>query len=104
MKQVQIGRDAAQELEEAAAWYESEQQGLGFRLISSFEHAVQLLGDSNPPLTPVWGTAGKMGVQKLILHKFPFSVIVYEMEHTVVVVALAHHSRRPGYWKSRVAP
>ena len=104
MTQVKIGKDAALELEEAADWYEKEQPGLGNRLISAFEHAIQLLGEVNPPLAPSGGSAGKKGAQKLILHKFPFSMIVYEMEHTIVVVALAHHSRRPGYWKSRVAP
>jgi toxin ParE1/3/4 len=103
MKQVKIGKDAAQELEEAAAWYESEQKGLGIRLISAFEHGIQLLHEPNPPLIPVQGEAGGKGAKKLILHKFPFSVIVYEMEDTVAVVALSHHSRKPGYWKLRVA-
>ena len=49
MKQVKIGKDAAQELEEAAAWYEGEQDGLGSRLISAFEHAIKLLSEPNPP-------------------------------------------------------
>ena len=40
MKQVRIGKDAALELEEAAAWYEKEQPGLGAQLISAFEHAI----------------------------------------------------------------
>jgi len=104
MKHIQIGKDAAVEFEEAAAWYEIEQPGLGARFISTFEHALDLLGESNPPLTPVEGGAGELGAQKLLLHKFPFSVIVQQRADTVVVVALAHHSRRPGYWRSRVAP
>jgi hypothetical protein len=104
MKNVKIGKDAALELEAAAAWYEDEQKGLGNRLVSNFEHAIRLLSEPHPPLTPLQGKAGKSGAKKLILHKFPFSVIVYEMEHTVAVVALAHHSRKPGYWKSRLAP
>lgn len=104
MKHVKIGRDAAQEFQEAAAWYEMEQDGLGERFIAAFQHAIQLLGEDNPPLTPAEGGAGTKGARKLILHKFPFSVIVYELESSLVVVALAHHSRKPGYWKSRKAP
>ena len=50
MKQIKIGKDAAQELEKAADWYESEQKGLGSRLISAFEHAIKLLSEPNPPL------------------------------------------------------
>lgn len=52
MKHVKIGRDAAQEFQEAAAWYEMEQDGLGERFIAAFQHATQLLGEDNPPLTP----------------------------------------------------
>lgn len=104
MKHVKIGKDAALELEEAAAWYEHEQTGLGVRFISAFENALDLLREANPPLTPILGNAGRLGAQKLILHRFPFSVVVQEMEHAIVIVALAHHSRRPGYWRFRLAP
>ncbi len=103
MKQVKIGKDAALELEEAAAWYETEQSGLGSRFITAFENAIKLLGEQDPPVTPAGGNAGKQGAKKLILHKFPFSLIVYELEQSIVVVALAHHSRKPGYWRSRVS-
>jgi len=61
MKRVKIGTDAAVEFEEAAAWYEIEQPGLGARFISAFEHAIDLLGESNPPLTLVDGSAGELG-------------------------------------------
>lgn len=101
---VKIGKDAALELEEAAVWYEKEQRGLGTRLISSFENAIKLLSEPNPPLTLVQGEAGRKGARKLILHKFPFSMIIYGVEQIRVVVALAHHSRKPGYWKSRATP
>lgn len=104
MKRVKIGRDAAEEFQEAATWYEREQEGLGERFIAAVEHAIQLLGEENPPLTPAEGGAGTKGARKLILHKFPFSLIVYELANSLVVVALAHHSRKPGYWRPRKAP
>jgi plasmid stabilization system protein ParE len=104
MKQIKIGKDAAREFEEAAAWYEKEQPVLGEKFIDAFESALELLGETNPPLTPCLGDAGSIGAKKLILHKFPFSMIVHEMEELMIVVALAHHSRKPGYWKDRVNP
>lgn len=55
MKRAQVGKDAAQEFQEAATWYEQEQEGLGKRFIAAFENALQLLEDENPPLTPVQG-------------------------------------------------
>lgn len=104
MPKVKISPEAAQEFEEAAAWYEQEQRGLGTRFLNAFQNAVQLLREPNPPLTNVQGKAGKLGARKLILHKFPFSLIVREMHQSLVIVALAHHSRRPGYWKERITP
>ena len=102
MPSVKISPEAAQELEEAAAWYENEQFGLGSRLLLSFENALQLLREPSPPLTIVEGRASELGAKKLVLHRFPFSVIVVELNQIVVVIALAHHSRKPGYWKSRI--
>jgi toxin ParE1/3/4 len=102
MSIVKISPEAAKELEEAAVWYESEQIGLGSRFLASFEHALKLLKEPNPPLTPVQGEAANLGAKKLLLHRFPFSVITIELGQTIVVVAFAHNSRKPGYWKLRI--
>ena len=41
------------------------------------------------------------GVKRLRLKRFPFDVIVVERETEALVVAFAHHARRPGYWRQR---
>src|SRR3990172_145174 len=104
MVKIKVSREAARELEEAATWYEKEQMGLGNRLTDVFEHAIQLLREPNPPLTPVQGKAARLGGKKLILHRFPFSLITVQFYQTITVVAFAHHSRRPGYWIERISP
>jgi hypothetical protein len=41
------------------------------------------------------------GTRRLLLQRFPFSII-YRVESTwVLVVAIAHQRRRPGYWRRR---
>ena len=102
MRVVRISAEAAQELVEAAAWYERESPGLGARLIDAFEHAIELLREEMPPLTPLTGEAAHRGAKRLLLHRFPFWVITIERGDEFVVVALAHHARRPGYWKDRL--
>lgn len=102
--EIEIGKEAAAELEEAAAWYEQEQAGLGFGLVNAFENAVRLLREPNPPLTPVLGEAASLGAKKLILHRFPFSLVIVQSRQKIIIVALAHHARRPGYWTERIAP
>jgi hypothetical protein len=91
-------------LEEAASWYEQEEVGLGERLINAFEQAIQLLAEPNPPLVPVPHKAVESGAKQLILHRFPFSLITIKRNQTCIVVAFAHHSRKPGYWRRRISP
>ena len=102
MTTVRISRDAARELEDAVQWYERESPGLGGRLVNAFEHAIGLLRGKMPPLLPVDGNAGKKGAKRIILRRFPFSVIVIQRSDDYLVVALAHHSRKPGYWQGRI--
>ena len=99
---IKVSKEAARELEEAAIWYESEQASLGSRFLDAFDDAIQLLKESNPPLTPIDGEAHSLGGKKLILHKFPFSLITIEKNSIIILVALAHHSRKPGYWADRI--
>jgi toxin ParE1/3/4 len=101
---VKVSKEAAEELVEAAAWYEAEQPGLGVKLIDAFEHAIQLLKEPKPPLTPVLGHAAELGGKKLILHRFPFSLIIVQVNKVMNVVAFAHHARKPGYWAERNSP
>jgi len=58
MQRVKIGPEAAEELQEAAGWYEEKQTVLGTRFLDAFDHAIQLLREPSPPLTPVSGASG----------------------------------------------
>lgn len=45
------------------------------------KEAAAELEEPNPPLTPVLGNAASLGAKKLILHRFPLSlVIIYSQE------------------------
>jgi hypothetical protein len=102
MRTVRVLAQAARELEEAAAWYENEHDGLGTRLLDEFDRAVRLLQDDLPPLTPLIGEAGGLGAKRLLLHRFPFSIVVVDLDEELIVVAVAHQARRPGYWSERL--
>ena len=41
------------------------------------------------------------GVQKCRLKQFPFSLLFINRQDYVWVVAVAHGSRKPGYWRDR---
>jgi hypothetical protein len=48
--------------------------------------------------------AAKLGAKRLLLQRFPFSIVTIANSHVITVVAFAHHSRKPGYWHERIAP
>jgi hypothetical protein len=39
--------------------------------------------------------------RRFVLPRFPFSIFYRFNETEVVLVAVAHHKRRPGYWDQR---
>jgi plasmid stabilization system protein ParE len=47
------------------------------------------------------GESGMHHTRSLPLHGFPYSLIYRLRDDTVRVIAVAHHSRRPGYWVGR---
>ena len=49
------------------------------------------------------GAAGKHGAKRLILKRFPYDVVVKERDGELLVIAIAHHSRRPAYWRDRLS-
>jgi hypothetical protein len=101
MPVVRLHQSAAAEAVEAAAWYELQQPGLGREFDAAIQAALDLLEQEIVPLTPMPGPAGARGAMRLVLKRFPYDVVVFEHQGEILVLALAHHSRRPGYWRHR---
>ncbi len=102
MRILRILAAAAEEAAEAAAWYEKERSGLGIDFQNATEAALDVLEQDIVPLTSMSGVSGTRGVKRLMLRRFPYAVIVHESDTEIMVIAFAHHSRRPGYWRDRV--
>ncbi|RFF28920.1 hypothetical protein DZC52_15180 [Wenzhouxiangella sediminis] len=85
MPRLRILQAAAEEAEAAIAWYESERRGLGADFAVCVERALDLLEDGLIPLLPLPGESGR----------------VLERGEELIVVAFAHHSRKPRYWRAR---
>jgi len=104
MKKVRILQEAAEEAIAAADWYDKEREGLGKEFASAVEIAVDLIEEDILPLSPMPGKSGTIGVKRLILKRFPYDIVVIVGELETVVIAVAHHSRKPGYWRERLSP
>lgn len=89
--------EAERELDESMCRYEWDVPGLGRRFADEVERAVEVLLEH-----PDIGARVDDDLRHLVLRKFPFSVVYGTAPGLVYIVAIAHSSREPGYWRSRV--
>lgn len=88
--------EAEQELIEEAARYESEVPGLGNRFGAEVNRVIELLLE-NPKI----GAPVNDKLRHFVLRRFPHSIIYAVIADTLFILAVAHGSREPGYWRSR---
>lgn len=88
---------AEADLRDAAEYYrERAGVALSQALFTEFEHSVRMLMQ-HPLLGALWA----QGKRRLVMKHFPFSVIYTVASEEIFILAVAHHSRRPGYWRKR---
>jgi hypothetical protein len=104
MRTVRILEEASQEAIKAAAWYEYEQPGLGAEFFAAVDAAIDVIEENFTPLLPLPEEAGHTGAKRLVLERFPYDIVAIELPEETVVIAVAHHSRKPGYWLGRSKP
>jgi plasmid stabilization system protein ParE len=94
---ISLSGEAQGDFDAAVDWYLEE---LAFAaadgFTDEFEQALTLLARF-----PDLGVNGRHKTRVFTLKKFPYSVIYRVFPEHVRVVAVAHHSRRPGYWAGR---
>jgi hypothetical protein len=92
-----IEEAAELELTGSVAFYEEKQLGLGL----DFERATQAALKRIASSADTW-PAGKYGTRHYRMERFPFLIHYLDMPDRIWIVAFAHTSRKPHYWKSRV--
>ena len=95
---VRSSEPASDELAEAVRWYESRRAGLGGEFFDAVVATVSLI-ETNPEIGTTISPDGQ--TRRVLVARFPYQV-VYRLRPTeMVIVAIAHLKRRPGYWKNR---
>ena len=96
-KSLRVNSQAQNEINKAFDWYFE-------RSPQSAEAFLDEIGDSlkrivaGPHRFPI----STKNTRRLVLAKFPYTVFFQEKDATILVVAVAHAKRRPGYWGGRV--
>ncbi len=88
---------ASEEIVETTAYYEGEVPGLGERFVNEVERIIEVLCDQ-----PKIGQSVGEELRRILLARFPYSLIYSIEPERIWVIAVAHHRRRPGYWQDRI--
>jgi toxin ParE1/3/4 len=81
----------------AVAWYEEERSGLGAEFLAEVERATRRI-----IAFPQHGSPYLVGTRRIVLRRFPYSVVYWPDASDLLVVAVAHARRKPGYWRNRL--
>ena len=88
--------EAETEFIESAAHYESEAPGLGRRFGRAVKQVLEIIAE-NPEI----GSLLDGELRSFVVAGFPYSIIYACYEDSLIVLAVAHGKRKPGYWRSR---
>lgn len=94
--------EAGSELDAAVDWYGLQLFGLGEDLLELVEESANLVlkWPRIAPEFPGWDR--EPVVRSHGLERFPYQLIYYVTDSELMIVAFAHNSRKPGYWKDRI--
>jgi toxin ParE1/3/4 len=98
VRRVRTSAPAATEFSEAVRWYESRRSGLGGEFFDDVVATLSLIRD-NPEIGTAISSDGR--TRRALIPRFPYQVIYRLRPDAIVIVAVAHLRRRPGYWENR---
>lgn len=95
-RKARFHRAARAELRRAVEYYDAEVPGLGAELAEAVERTVEEI-----TTFPELGTPYLADTRRRMVRRFPFSVIYRLRTDEIVILAVAHQKRKPGYWRGR---
>lgn len=93
---VELLAGAQIELDQAYAWYEGQQTGLGMQFLAEFDAAVNRIVAFPGAYRPFGD-----GVRRCLVKRFPYGILYGVDADKIIIVAVAHLHRRPDYWTDR---
>ena len=90
--------EALEEYNEAGYHYFRKEPGLDLRFIVSVENAIQSILED-----PLRYRRFDEDVRRCLTRIFPYAVLYTIEEDFILIIAVAHFSREPGYWKHRIS-
>jgi plasmid stabilization system protein ParE len=88
---------AKYELSQAAEFYKQKELNLGLDFLEEVYSAIKRILEF-----PLSFQKFSVNTRKCLINRFPFAIIYQIKEEGVIILAITHLSRKPGYWIERV--
>jgi plasmid stabilization system protein ParE len=89
--------EARLEYREAAAFYERRRSGLGAAFTIEIEAPIERILEA-----PDRSRFVEEDVRRCFAYRFPYGVVYTVESNFILIIAVAHASRKPGYWRERL--
>ena len=87
--------EAADEYEEAIAYYEDCQTGLGKQLSQEIDASIKLILAFPKAWTTLDGE-----IKRILIRRFPFGLLYISRNDEIYILAVMNLNRNPNYWKN----
>jgi plasmid stabilization system protein ParE len=94
---IEFHPEALAEYEAAALYYAGRREDLDRRFIAAVEHAISQIQEA-----PQRWRILEDDVRRCLTRVFPYAVLYTIEPHYVLIVAVMHCHREPGYWRHRI--
>lgn len=88
---------AQQELDDAVVWYEHQQPGLGLQFLDEIDRAIKRIVTYPKSCAEI-----EDGIRRCLIKRFPYGLIYGIDNDVLVIIAVSHLHRKPGYWYNRI--
>ena len=99
MRTITFLLEAEEEMNSSAQYYNQQSSGLGLYFLEEKEKSLPFI-EKGPERWPFY----EQNIHKYNIRRFPFSIFyVFEKDiDKIIIIAVAHQKRKPGYWKQRI--
>jgi len=100
VKPVRLNVLAKAEMLAAAAWYRDASPSAAERFLARARRTMELIEhfpQAGSPVRPF-----KKGTRRMWVRGYPYQLVYVDVGDHIEIIAVAHDSRRPGYWRKRI--
>ena len=97
MKAYRYLEEADQEFQEHIGYFDGVSRAVALRFVDAVEaaiHEIRRHPEIGAPLT--------RRVRKRVLTRFKYNILYIDTPAEIIIIAIAPHRRRPGYWRKRL--